>query len=74
MNLQLEGNSRDLTEVLFQHLPGGTGRKATKILVMIAGVAVEIRTQELPDTSLDSYHYATSLGLVVCSSGLKIFL
>jgi hypothetical protein len=40
---------------------------------MIAGVAAEIRTQQFPDTSLDSHGYANSLGLLECSSGFNFF-
>jgi hypothetical protein len=73
MNLQFDGNSRDLTEVLLQHLPGGTAAKTTKNSIMIAGVAAEIRTQQVSDTNLDSYLYANSLALLLCSSGFNIF-
>jgi hypothetical protein len=57
------GSGHDLLEVFSRHLPGWTKEKPRKILVITAGVPIEIRTQYLPNTWPEHYHYTNLLGL-----------
>jgi hypothetical protein len=63
-----KGDDRDLIEVLSRHLPGGT-EENYETSVRIASVPAEIRTEHIPNTSLERYRYTNLLGktLVTCS-------
>jgi hypothetical protein len=49
----LERSGHHLIEVLFWHLPRGSGETQEKTSVRIAGVLAEIRTEHLPNQNLD---------------------
>jgi hypothetical protein len=56
-----EGSGRVLNEVPSRHLSGGTDEHHEKS-VMITGIPAEIRTEDLPDTSIGYYRYTSLLG------------
>jgi hypothetical protein len=49
--IDLEGSGRGLSEVLSQHLPGGTLKKTRKASVTTAAILFEIQTEDLQDSS-----------------------
>jgi hypothetical protein len=63
--------SSSITEVLTRHFLRGTGWKHGGP-VRIAGVPGEIRTEHLPNTSLDRYRYSNPLTEVVVSVCLSV--
>jgi hypothetical protein len=53
----LDEMRRDLIEALSGHFPWGTKKNTQKILVSIASAPAEIRTEHLPNWSLQRYRY-----------------
>jgi hypothetical protein len=56
--IEKDRSGRDLIGALTR--PEGV-RKTTKTVMMV-GIPAEIRTQNLPNTSLERHHYASPLG------------
>jgi hypothetical protein len=59
-----EGKYHNIIEIITQHFPGENDKKKQRTAVSIACVLAEIRTEYLPNTNLDRYHYANPLSCV----------
>jgi hypothetical protein len=58
----MDGKDRGLICALCRNLPGGTEGNHEKPQVRIADVLVEIRTDHLPNTGQERYHYDNPFG------------
>jgi hypothetical protein len=58
----LEGNSRDLIEVLSRGLPGGTEAEPQRTSVRVDGVPTKIQTDHLSNKVQSPYLYTSLFG------------